>query len=67
MYVHIQGIKSVQKEIDDLNHSGPYRAPKRLRKRSDFSSKAAENENKVFEANEYVLPVSHPHSVSVEL
>uniref|UniRef100_A0A8C7PE23 Mitochondrial import inner membrane translocase subunit TIM44 n=1 Tax=Oncorhynchus mykiss TaxID=8022 RepID=A0A8C7PE23_ONCMY len=52
-----QGIKSVKKEIDDLNQSGPYRAPKRLRKRSDFSSKAAENENKVFEANEEAMGV----------
>uniref|UniRef100_A0A8C8I3L8 Mitochondrial import inner membrane translocase subunit TIM44 n=1 Tax=Oncorhynchus tshawytscha TaxID=74940 RepID=A0A8C8I3L8_ONCTS len=52
-----QGIKSVKKEIDDLNQSGPYRAPKRLRKRSDFSSKAAENENKVFEANEDAMGV----------
>lgn len=67
LYVLTQGVESVKKEIDDLNQSGPYRAPKRLRKRSDFSSKAAENENKVFEANEYVLTVSHSHSVSVEL
>uniref|UniRef100_A0A674DB37 Mitochondrial import inner membrane translocase subunit TIM44 n=1 Tax=Salmo trutta TaxID=8032 RepID=A0A674DB37_SALTR len=52
-----QGIESVKKEIDDLNQSGPYRAPKRLRKRSDFSSKAAENENKVFEANEEAMGV----------
>uniref|UniRef100_A0A673XS98 Mitochondrial import inner membrane translocase subunit TIM44 n=1 Tax=Salmo trutta TaxID=8032 RepID=A0A673XS98_SALTR len=52
-----QGMESVKKEIDDLNQSGPYRAPKRLRKRSDFSSKAAENEHKVFEANEEAMGV----------
>ncbi|XP_014004194.2 mitochondrial import inner membrane translocase subunit TIM44 isoform X2 [Salmo salar] len=52
-----QGVESVKKEIDDLNQSGPYRAPKRLRKRSDFSSKAAENEHKVFEANEEAMGV----------
>ncbi|KAG7327501.1 hypothetical protein KOW79_009107 [Hemibagrus wyckioides] len=47
-----QGMESVKKEIGDIGHSGPYRAPSRLRKRSDFSSKAAETENKVFDANE---------------
>uniref|UniRef100_A0A6Q2WX45 Tim44-like domain-containing protein n=1 Tax=Esox lucius TaxID=8010 RepID=A0A6Q2WX45_ESOLU len=52
-----QGMESVKKEIDDLNQTGPYRAPKRLRKRSDFSSKSAENENKVFEANEEAMGV----------
>uniref|UniRef100_A0A8C7CT50 Translocase of inner mitochondrial membrane 44 homolog (yeast) n=1 Tax=Oncorhynchus kisutch TaxID=8019 RepID=A0A8C7CT50_ONCKI len=48
-----QGMESVKKEIDDLNQSG-----------SDFSSKAEINENKVFEANEYVLPVCHSYSAA---
>ncbi|KAJ7993115.1 hypothetical protein DPEC_G00269070 [Dallia pectoralis] len=52
-----QGMESVKKGIDDLNQTGPYRAPKRLRKRSDFSSKSAENENKVFEADEEAMGV----------
>ncbi|XP_062868738.1 mitochondrial import inner membrane translocase subunit TIM44 [Trichomycterus rosablanca] len=47
-----QGMESVKKEIGDIGHDGPYRAPSRLRKRSEFSSKAAEAEAKVFEANE---------------
>ncbi|KAK3561970.1 hypothetical protein QTP86_019094, partial [Hemibagrus guttatus] len=47
-----QGMESVKKEIGDIGHRGPYRAPSRLRKRSDFSSKAAETEAKVFDANE---------------
>lgn len=47
-----QGMESVKKEIGDIGHSGPYRAPSSLRKRSDFSSKAAEAESKVFDANE---------------
>lgn len=45
-----QGMESVKKEID--GDSGPYRAPTRLRKRTEFSSKAAGEEGKVFEANE---------------
>lgn len=47
-------MESVKKEIGDLGHTGPYRPPARLRKRSEFSSKGAEE--KVFEANEYVVP-----------
>lgn len=47
-------MESVKKEIDDLGHTGPYRPPARLRKRSEFSSKGAVDDNKVFEANEYV-------------
>lgn len=42
----------MKKEIGDLGHTGPYRPPARLRKRSEFSSKGADE--KVFEANEYV-------------
>lgn len=49
-----QGVESVKKEIGDLGHTGPYRPPARLRKRSEFSSKGGEE--KVFEANEYVVP-----------
>lgn len=47
-----QGMESVKKEIGDIGHIGPYRAPTRLWKRSEFSSKAAEAEAKVFDANE---------------
>lgn len=49
-----QGMESVKKEIGDLGHTGPYRPPARLRKRSEFSSKGAGDDSKVFEANEYV-------------
>ncbi|XP_030640089.1 mitochondrial import inner membrane translocase subunit TIM44 [Chanos chanos] len=52
-----QGMESVKKEIDDFGQSGPYRPPTRLRKRSDFSSKAAGSEAKVFEANEEAMGV----------
>ncbi|XP_064187807.1 mitochondrial import inner membrane translocase subunit TIM44 [Anguilla rostrata] len=52
-----QGMETVKKEIDDLGQSGPYRPPTRLRKRSDFSSKAGESESKVFEANEEAMGV----------
>ena len=48
-------MESVKKEIGDLGHTGPYRPPARLRKRSEFSSKGA-GEEKIFEANEYVFP-----------
>lgn len=48
-------MESVKKEIGDLGHTGPYRPPARLRKRSEFSSKGDE---KVFEANEYVFLLS---------
>lgn len=48
-----QGMESVKKEIGDLGHTGPYRPPARLRKRSEFSSKGGDDD-KVFEANEYV-------------
>ena len=50
-----QGMESVKKEIDDLGHTGPYRPPSRLRKRTEFSSKGAADQGKVFEANEYVI------------
>lgn len=51
----VQGVESVKKEIGDLGHTGPYRPPARLRKRSEFSFKGA-GEEKVFEANEYAFP-----------
>uniref|UniRef100_A0AAZ3SBP4 Tim44-like domain-containing protein n=1 Tax=Oncorhynchus tshawytscha TaxID=74940 RepID=A0AAZ3SBP4_ONCTS len=43
----ISQVRSVKKEIDDLNQSG-----------------AEKNENKVFEANEYELPVCHSYSAA---
>ncbi|KPP70800.1 mitochondrial import inner membrane translocase subunit TIM44-like [Scleropages formosus] len=52
-----QGMETVKKEIDDLGQSGPYRPPTQLRKRSDFSSRAAGTEAKVFEANEEAMGV----------
>uniref|UniRef100_A0A8C1LII8 Mitochondrial import inner membrane translocase subunit TIM44 n=1 Tax=Cyprinus carpio TaxID=7962 RepID=A0A8C1LII8_CYPCA len=52
-----QGVESVKKEIGDLGQIGPYRPPTRLRKRSDFSSKAGGAEAKVFEANEEAMGV----------
>ncbi|ERE76085.1 import inner membrane translocase subunit TIM44-like protein [Cricetulus griseus] len=50
-----QGVESVKKEIDEsvLGHTGPYRRPERLRKRTEFAG-AKFKESKVFEANEYV-------------
>lgn len=54
MFIWFQGMESVKKEIDDLGHTGPYRPPARLRKRSEFSSKGAGDDSKVYEANEYV-------------
>lgn len=53
LFVWFQGMESVKKEIDDLGHTGPYRPPARLRKRTEFSSKGAGDDSKVFEANEY--------------
>lgn len=41
----------MKKEID-VGDAGAYRAPPQLRKRSDFSSKGAECDSRVFEANE---------------
>uniref|UniRef100_A0A8B9LHC1 Mitochondrial import inner membrane translocase subunit TIM44 n=1 Tax=Astyanax mexicanus TaxID=7994 RepID=A0A8B9LHC1_ASTMX len=52
-----QGMESVKKEIGDIGHDGPYRPPTRLRKRSDFSSKATGADDKVFEANEEAMGV----------
>ncbi|XP_022534561.1 mitochondrial import inner membrane translocase subunit TIM44 [Astyanax mexicanus] len=47
-----QGMETVKKEMDEVVQGGPYRAPSQLRKRSEFSFKSAENETRVFEANE---------------
>ncbi|XP_031720103.1 mitochondrial import inner membrane translocase subunit TIM44 isoform X3 [Anarrhichthys ocellatus] len=52
-----QGMESVKQEIGDLGHTGPYRSPARLRKRSEFSSKGAGDDGKVFEANEEAMGV----------
>lgn len=52
-----QGMESVKKEIGDLGHTGPYRPPAKLRKRTEFSSKASGEGNKVFEANEEAMGV----------
>uniref|UniRef100_A0A3Q3DN39 Mitochondrial import inner membrane translocase subunit TIM44 n=1 Tax=Hippocampus comes TaxID=109280 RepID=A0A3Q3DN39_HIPCM len=52
-----QGMESVKKEIGDLGHTGPYRPPPRLRKRSEFSSKGSSDDNRVFEANEEAMGV----------
>uniref|UniRef100_A0A6Q2WXF8 Mitochondrial import inner membrane translocase subunit TIM44 n=1 Tax=Esox lucius TaxID=8010 RepID=A0A6Q2WXF8_ESOLU len=46
-----QGMESVKREID-VGDDGTYKAPTRLRKRTEFSSKGGENDNRVFEANE---------------
>ncbi|XP_029285577.1 mitochondrial import inner membrane translocase subunit TIM44 isoform X1 [Cottoperca gobio] len=51
-----QGMESVKKDIDDLGHTGPYRPPARLRKRSEFSSKG--DDGKVFEANKEAMGVT---------
>ncbi|XP_058494156.1 mitochondrial import inner membrane translocase subunit TIM44 [Solea solea] len=51
-----QGMESVKKEIGDLGHTGPYRPPARLRKRSEFSSKGR-GDDKVFKANEEAMGV----------
>ncbi|KAL7851163.1 hypothetical protein AOLI_G00215190 [Acnodon oligacanthus] len=47
-----QSMETVKKEMDDLTQGGPYRTPSQLRKRSEFSIKEAENQARVFEANE---------------
>uniref|UniRef100_A0A8C6U5Z7 Translocase of inner mitochondrial membrane 44 homolog (yeast) n=1 Tax=Neogobius melanostomus TaxID=47308 RepID=A0A8C6U5Z7_9GOBI len=47
-----QGVESMKKEIGDMGHTGPYRPPSRLRKRTEFSSKGATYDQRVFEANE---------------
>ncbi|CAJ1060628.1 mitochondrial import inner membrane translocase subunit TIM44 [Xyrichtys novacula] len=52
-----QGMESVKKEIGDLGHTGPYRPPAKLRKRTEFSSKGSGDESKVFEANEEAMGV----------
>ncbi|KAA0711930.1 Mitochondrial import inner membrane translocase subunit TIM44 [Triplophysa tibetana] len=52
-----QSVESVKKEIGDLGHSGSYRPPSTLRRRSDFSSKVGGSEAKVFEADEEAMGV----------
>ncbi|KAL1772893.1 Mitochondrial import inner membrane translocase subunit TIM44 [Sigmodon hispidus] len=53
-----QGVESVKKEIDEsvLGHTGPYRRPERLRKRTEFAGMKLK-EDKVFKANEEALGV----------
>ncbi|KAF3858451.1 hypothetical protein F7725_011652 [Dissostichus mawsoni] len=46
-----QGVESMKNEID-VGDDGSYRAPPHLRKRSDFSSKGADGDTRVFDANE---------------
>ncbi|KAK7889489.1 hypothetical protein WMY93_025049 [Mugilogobius chulae] len=52
-----QSVESMKKEIGDMGHTGPYRPPPRLRKRTEFSYKTAGEEAKVFEANEEAMGV----------
>lgn len=52
-----QGMESVKKEIGDMGHTGPYRPPTKLRKRTEFSFKGTGVEGKVFEANEEAMGV----------
>uniref|UniRef100_A0AAV2L2V2 Mitochondrial import inner membrane translocase subunit TIM44 n=1 Tax=Knipowitschia caucasica TaxID=637954 RepID=A0AAV2L2V2_KNICA len=52
-----QSVESMKKEIGDMGDRGPYRPPPRLRKRTEFSSKAAGVEGKVFEANEEAMGI----------
>uniref|UniRef100_A0A3B4AGH9 Mitochondrial import inner membrane translocase subunit TIM44 n=1 Tax=Periophthalmus magnuspinnatus TaxID=409849 RepID=A0A3B4AGH9_9GOBI len=52
-----QSVESMKKEIGDLGHTSPYRPPPRLRKRTEFSYKAAGEDEKVFEANEEAMGV----------
>ncbi|KAJ7308207.1 hypothetical protein JRQ81_008726 [Phrynocephalus forsythii] len=51
-----QGVETVRKEIDEsvLGQTGPYKRPERLRKRTEFAGERLKDE-RVFEANEYVL------------
>uniref|UniRef100_A0A8C5M0Y2 Mitochondrial import inner membrane translocase subunit TIM44 n=1 Tax=Leptobrachium leishanense TaxID=445787 RepID=A0A8C5M0Y2_9ANUR len=53
-----QGMETVKKEIDEsvLGQTGPYRAPSKLRKRSEFSGDRTK-EDKTFEANEEAMGV----------
>ncbi|XP_072294935.1 mitochondrial import inner membrane translocase subunit TIM44 isoform X2 [Eucyclogobius newberryi] len=52
-----QSVESMTKEIGDMGHTGPYRPPARLRKRTEFSFKVAGEDGKVFEANEEAMGV----------
>uniref|UniRef100_A0A3B4A2Y3 Tim44-like domain-containing protein n=1 Tax=Periophthalmus magnuspinnatus TaxID=409849 RepID=A0A3B4A2Y3_9GOBI len=51
-----QGVEAVKKEID-VGDAGPYRAPPQLRKRTEFSSKDADFDSRVYEANEEAMGV----------
>lgn len=58
MIFSFQGVETVKKEIDEsvLGQTGPYKRPERLRKRTEFSGERIKEE-RIFEANEYVLDV----------
>ncbi|CAG5896875.1 mitochondrial import inner membrane translocase subunit TIM44-like isoform 2-T2 [Menidia menidia] len=51
-----QSVETMKKEID-VGDAGPYRAPAQLRMRSDFSSKGADDNTRMFEANEEAMGV----------
>ncbi|XP_028282542.1 mitochondrial import inner membrane translocase subunit TIM44-like [Parambassis ranga] len=51
-----QSVETMKKEIE-VDDAGPYKAPSQLRKRSDFSSKGADGDTRVFEANEEAMGV----------
>ncbi|XP_075877186.1 mitochondrial import inner membrane translocase subunit TIM44-like [Nelusetta ayraudi] len=51
-----QSVETMKKEID-VGDAGPYRAPSQLRKRSESSSKGADSDSRVFEANEEAMGV----------
>ncbi|KAM3866312.1 mitochondrial import inner membrane translocase subunit TIM44-like [Diretmus argenteus] len=51
-----QGVESMKKEMD-VGDAGPYRAPSQLRKRTEFSSKGADSDSRVFEPNEEAMGV----------
>ncbi|XP_034039224.1 mitochondrial import inner membrane translocase subunit TIM44-like [Thalassophryne amazonica] len=51
-----QGVETMKKEMH-VGDDGPYRAPLQLRKRSDFSSKGADSDTRLFEANEDAMGV----------
>ncbi|KAG5847842.1 hypothetical protein ANANG_G00130490 [Anguilla anguilla] len=53
----VPGMETVKKEIDELGQSGPYRAPSRLRMRTDFSSRGSGSDSRVFEANEDAMGI----------
>ncbi|XP_019368731.1 PREDICTED: mitochondrial import inner membrane translocase subunit TIM44 [Gavialis gangeticus] len=51
-----QGVETVKKEMDIIGHTGPYKRPERLRKRTEFSGERLK-EQRIFEANEEAMGV----------